>query len=100
METPARERFRYAPETVIEKPFNWTLMVRLLAYMKPYAGTLLPLALLVMALSTAVRLFAPYTISLAIDQALMKKDGQLLAVFVGIISGMYLLNWIANSLRI
>ena len=100
VETPARERFRYAPETVIEKPFNWTLMVRLLSYVKPYARTLLPLALLVMALSTAVRLFAPYTISLAIDQALMKKDGYLLAAFVGIISGMYLLNWIANSLRI
>ncbi|WP_425439155.1 ABC transporter ATP-binding protein [Planifilum fulgidum] len=100
VETPVRERFRYAPETVIEKPFNWALMVRLLSYVKPYAGTLLPLALLVMALSTAVRLFAPYTISLAIDQALMKRDGPLLAAFVGIISGMYLLNWIANSLRI
>ena len=50
METPARERFRYAPETVIEKPFNWTLMVRLLSYLKPYAKTLLPLALLAMAI--------------------------------------------------
>ena len=100
METPARERFRYAPETVIEKPFNWRLMVRLLSYVKPYARTLLPLALLVMTLSTVVRLFAPYTISLAIDQALMKKDGYLLAAFVGIVSGMYLLNWIANTLRI
>ena len=42
VETPVRERFRYAPETVIEKPFNWALMVRLLSYVSLTPGRCCP----------------------------------------------------------
>ena len=38
-----RARFFYPEDTVIDKPFNWGQMLRLLTYMKPYAKTLLPL---------------------------------------------------------
>ncbi|WP_108023088.1 ABC transporter ATP-binding protein [Melghirimyces profundicolus] len=95
-----RERFRYSNELVIEKPFNWALMVRLLSYVKPYATKLLPLVLSAMLVSTAVRLFAPYIISLAIDHALVDQDVPLLFTFVAVLSGMYILNWIGNTWRI
>ncbi|OYD07439.1 ABC transporter ATP-binding protein [Paludifilum halophilum] len=95
-----KERFYYSSDRVIEKPFNWALMTRLFSYIKPYTKKLLPLALLAMVLATGVRLFAPYMISLAIDHALVDKNGGLLLIFVGVIAGMYSLSWIANTLRI
>ncbi|WP_309866064.1 ABC transporter ATP-binding protein [Desmospora profundinema] len=85
---------------VIEKTFNWSLMARLFGYILPYTKRLLPLAILAMLVSTAARLFAPLMISLAIDYALVEKDGQLLTIFVCVIAAMYILNWIANTLRI
>lgn len=97
---PRRERFRYSNEMVIDKPFNWSLMTRLFQYIKPYTTRLLPLALVAVLVSTAARLFAPLMISLAIDHALVNKDGQLLTIFVGVIATMYIFNWIANTLRI
>lgn len=95
-----RERFQYTSERVIDKPFNWSRMRRLLRYVKPYTKKLLPLALVAMLVSTGARLFAPYVISLAVDHALVNKDVPLLFTFVGVLAGMYLLNWIGNTLRI
>lgn len=100
MTSSKRERFYYANEAPIDKPFNWSLMVRLLSYIKPYTKKLLPLAMIAMLVSTAVRLFVPYLISLAIDQALVQKNSTLLIQFVLGIAVLYLLNWIANTLRI
>jgi ATP-binding cassette subfamily B multidrug efflux pump len=97
---PKRERFRYSNEMVIEKPFNWSLMARLLRYVKPYTTRLLPLAILAMLISTGARLFAPLMISLAIDYALVGRDGELLTIFVIVLAVMYIFNWIANTLRI
>src|SRR5699024_10256356 len=36
----------------------------------------------------------------AVDHALVNKDVPLLFTFVGVLAGMYLLNWIGNTLRI
>ena len=58
MTSSKRERFYYANEAPIDKPFNWSLMVRLLSYIKPYTKKLLPLAMIAMLVSTAVRLLS------------------------------------------
>ncbi len=100
MNSPKRERFYYVNEIPIDKPFNWPLMVRLLSYIKPYTKKLLPLTLVAMLISTGVRLFSPYLISLAIDQALVDKNSTLLLQFVILIGSLYLLSWLANTYRI
>lgn len=94
-----RERFSYPGEMVIDKPFNWSLMARLLTYVKPYSKKLLPLALAAMIVSTGARLFAPFMVSLAIDHALVDRDVPRLLLFAGVLITLYLLNWIGNMLR-
>ncbi|QKI81046.1 ABC transporter ATP-binding protein [Kroppenstedtia eburnea] len=95
----SRERFSYPGEVVIDKPFNWSLMTRLLTYVKPYTKKLLPLALAAMIVSTGARLFAPFMVSLAIDYALVDRDVPRLLLFAGVLITLYLLNWIGNMLR-
>lgn len=95
-----RDRFRYSTDTIIEKPFNWSQMLRLLTYMKPYAWTLLPLAIIAMLVTTAVRLAVPALISMAIDHAIQPKDFSYLQILVCVIAGMYLLSWLGNVFRI
>ncbi len=94
-----RERFSYPGEMVIDKPFNWSLMARLLTYVKPYSKKLLPLALVAMIVSTGARLFASFMVSLAIDHALVDRDVPRLLLFAGVLITLYLLNWIGNMLR-
>ena len=98
-ESNTRERFSYPGEMVIDKPFNWSLMARLLTYVKPYSKKLLPLALAAMIVSTGARLFAPFMVSLAIDHALVDQDVPRLLLFAGVLITLYLLNWIGNMLR-
>ncbi|MDQ0231360.1 ABC transporter ATP-binding protein [Metabacillus malikii] len=96
-----KERFQYSTDTVIEKPFNWRQMLRLLSYLKPYAKTLLPLAFLAVIISSAVRLIAPILIGkYTLDHAIQNKDMNLLTILVLTIAGMYILSYIANRLRI
>lgn len=94
------ERFYYSIDQVIEKPFNWVQMARLFSYMKPYAFSLLPLAIIAMLIATAVRLAVPILIALAIDGAIADKDISLLQILVAVIAGMYVLSYIANVFRI
>jgi ATP-binding cassette, subfamily B, multidrug efflux pump len=94
-------RFHYSTDLVIEKPFNWEQVTRLFSYMKPYAKTLLPLAIIAMLVSTAVRLLVPILIGVfVLDKAIFAKDINLLITIVAIISVLYVLNWIANTYRI
>lgn len=97
---PRRERFRYSTDTIIEKPFNWAQMLRLMKYMSPYAFTLLPLAIMAMLVTTAVRLAVPFLISVAIDHAIGKENISLLQILVCVIAGLYLLSWVGNVFRI
>ncbi|CQR47842.1 putative ABC transporter ATP-binding protein [Paraliobacillus sp. PM-2] len=100
-ENPHLKRFYYPLDQAVEKPFNWKQMTRLLAYVKPYAKTTLPLAMVAMLVSTLVRLAVPIIIGkLVIDQAIANKDITLLTYLVIIISIMYLFSYLGNRYRI
>lgn len=95
------KRFHYTVDQAIDKPFNWAQMVRLLSYIKPYAKTILPGAILAMLLSTAVRLIVPIIIGVwTIDKAIKNEDINLLWVLVSLVGVLYLLSYIGNVFRI
>ncbi|MHA6252044.1 ABC transporter ATP-binding protein [Oceanobacillus sp. CAU 1775] len=76
-------------------------MLRLLKYLKPYSKTYLPAAILMMLISTFVRLTVPILIGqVAIDVAIENKNTSLLTWLVVIIGVLYLLNYGANTFRI
>ncbi|WP_407946868.1 ABC transporter ATP-binding protein [Pontibacillus marinus] len=76
-------------------------MVRMLQYLKPYSKKLLPLAILAMLVSTAVRLAVPILIGkVAIDVAIDGENPTLLTWLVVAIGVLYLLSYVGNSLRI
>ncbi|SDC23399.1 ABC transporter ATP-binding protein [Shouchella lonarensis] len=97
-----KSRFHYPVEQVIEKPFNWKQLLRLLAFVKPYAKTLLPITIVMMLLATAVRLAIPIFIGVfAIGQ--VEKGlatGPDMVFYAAIVLGLYVLNMVANMLRI
>ncbi|NYE03497.1 ABC-type multidrug transport system fused ATPase/permease subunit [Bacillus niacini] len=95
------ERFHYSQDQVIDKPFNWQQMWRLLEYVKPYAKNLLPLSFLTVLISTAIRLLIPILIGVyTLDKAIIEKDTTLLIQLVFIISGLYIVSYVVNALRI
>ncbi|WP_066067073.1 ABC transporter ATP-binding protein [Neobacillus soli] len=95
------ERFHYSQDEVIDKSFNWKQMWRLLQYLKPYAKNLLPLSFMTVIISTAIRLIIPILIGVyTLDRAIIEKDTTLLMKLVLIISGLYVLSYVVNLLRI
>ncbi|AJD90830.1 multidrug ABC transporter ATP-binding protein [Jeotgalibacillus malaysiensis] len=96
-----QNRFKYSTDQVIEKPFNWLQLWRLLRYLKPYSKKLLPLSIIMVLVTTAVRLIIPILIGMyVIDEAIAGRDGDLLMQLVGVIAGLYIINYIANVFRI
>ncbi|MDZ5712906.1 ABC transporter ATP-binding protein [Jeotgalibacillus haloalkalitolerans] len=96
-----QNRFKYSTDQVIEKPFNWLQLWRLLRYLKPYSKKLLPLSIIMVLITTAVRLVIPILIGMyVIDEAIAGRDGDLLMQLVGVIAGLYIINYIANVFRI
>ncbi|MGM0873441.1 MAG: ABC transporter ATP-binding protein [Bacillota bacterium] len=96
-----KERFQYSTDTVIEKPFNWKQMWRLISYLKPYSKSLLPLAFIAVIVSAVVRLVAPILIGkYTLDHAIANKDMNLLTILVITIAGLYILSYVANIFRI
>ncbi|WP_202078208.1 ABC transporter ATP-binding protein [Caldalkalibacillus salinus] len=95
-----RERFQYSIDTAIEKPFNWSQVLRLFSYMKPYAKSLLPLAIIAMLINTGVRLIVPLMIASAIDHMIDIQEYSFLVILTMVIAGMYTLNYVANVFRI
>src|SRR5699024_3688369 len=94
-------RVLFRSDQAVEKPFNWKQMLRLLAYLKPYAKNYLPDAIIAMLVSTAVRLVVPILIGkVAIDIAVANGDTSMLKLLVMILSGLYVLSFIANTFRI
>lgn len=94
-------RFSYTVDRAVEKQFNWSQMLRLLSYLKPYSKNYLPGAVIAMLVSTAVRMIVPILIGkVAIDTAVANKDTTLLTYLVFIIAGLYGLSFIANTFRI
>ncbi|WP_419955527.1 ABC transporter ATP-binding protein [Neobacillus niacini] len=95
------ERFHYSQDQVIDKSFNWKQMWRLLQYIKPYAKNLLPLSFMTVIISAAIRLLIPILIGVyTLDRALIEKDTTLLIQLVSIITGLYVLSYSVNALRI
>ncbi|MDC3416012.1 ABC transporter ATP-binding protein [Aquibacillus salsiterrae] len=95
-----RDRFVYPNDNAIEKPFNWSIMVKLLQFIKPYRRTYLPIAIISLLLSTAVKLVIPFLIGYGVDYALRPKDVDLLTTLVITIAILYLLQGIFNMFRI
>lgn len=94
-------RFYYTIDQAAEKPFNWKQLWRLLVYLKPYSKTYLPGAILMMLVSTAVRLAVPILIGkVAIDRAIANDNMPMLAYLVGIIVILYVMNYLSNIFRI
>ncbi|MDQ0272452.1 ABC transporter ATP-binding protein [Cytobacillus purgationiresistens] len=94
-------RFQYSTDEIIEKPFNWKQMLRLFSYMKPYGKDLLPLSIIMVLINTGIRLIIPMLIGVyTLDKALVDKDGNLLALLVGVIAALYVCSYIANYFRI
>jgi ATP-binding cassette subfamily B multidrug efflux pump len=95
------ERFHYSQDEVIDKSFNWNQMWRLLQYLKPYTRNLLPLSFMAVIISTSIRLIIPILIGVyTLDKALVEKDTTLLLQLIFIISGLYVLSYFVNLLRI
>ncbi|MGU3473917.1 ABC transporter ATP-binding protein [Paenibacillus sp. D51F] len=94
-----RQRFKYQDDDIIEKPFNWKQIGRLFGYMKPYYRQLIPMVFM-MLLGTFTRLAAPAVIILAIDDAIGKNNKNMLLVYGGVMLGLYIIQWIANTIRI
>ncbi|WP_422661434.1 ABC transporter ATP-binding protein [Paenibacillus sp. EC2-1] len=69
------ERFVYQDDDVIEKPFNWKQLTRLISYMKPYAKQMIPLIVVLMIIGTITKLAVPYLTGAAIDQAIAPEKG-------------------------
>ncbi|NAP00427.1 ATP-binding cassette domain-containing protein, partial [Halomonas sp. MG34] len=94
-------RFHYTVDQAIEKQFNWTQMMRLLVYLKPYSKNYLPAAIIAMMISTAVRLTVPILLGkVAIDIAIKNKDTTMLTYLVVGIGLLYLLSFVGNTFRI
>ncbi|WAA11113.1 ABC transporter ATP-binding protein [Fervidibacillus albus] len=95
------DRFHYSQDRVIEKPFNWAQLVRLLSYMKPYAKNLLPLSLVAVFVTTIIRLVIPILIGVYIlEKAIVEKNVPLLVSLIVTVAILYLLSYVANYFRI
>ncbi|WP_135556829.1 ABC transporter ATP-binding protein [Paenibacillus cymbidii] len=95
----AFKRFIYPNDEAMEKPFDWSQLRRLSAYMKPYRRQLLAVVLVMMALGALTRLAIPLLISYIVDRALLGGDGHLLAVYVSVMFALYAVQWGASYFR-
>jgi len=96
-----RERFYYTSDRIIEKPFNWAQLMRLLTYLKPYATTLLVGAIIALLINTALRLFVPILIGVfAFDKVIKNGDLHGLYLLVGAIAACYFASYVCNFFRI
>ncbi len=82
-------------EEVTEKPFELKLMLRLLAYLKPYARWVI-LAFALILITSAARQAGPYLTKIAVDDYILKGDWAGLNRIVFVFIGLLLLQFIAN----
>ncbi|MBP2017520.1 ATP-binding cassette subfamily B protein [Symbiobacterium terraclitae] len=107
------DRFYYKEEQIFEKPFDWNQLRRLGGYVLPYTRQVL-LAGLAMLAATVTRLAVPWLIAQTIDAALEEEvrftvwtrwlepfgRTERLALLVGAMVAVHLVNWLANYARI
>ncbi len=95
-----RERFIYQDDQVIEKPFNWEQMRRLLQYILPYKKQLIPVIIATI-IGTLTRVTIPFLIGYAaIDLAIAGKNAPLLITVTAVILALYILQMMMNRYRI
>ncbi|MBP1961884.1 ABC transporter ATP-binding protein [Paenibacillus aceris] len=94
------QRFVYQDDELIDKPFDWGQLKRLFSYMKPYKKQMLPIIIIMMLVGAITKLTVPLLIREAIDNAIIPKDKNLLIIIVGIMLGVYVVQWLANTFRI
>ncbi|WP_246361993.1 ABC transporter ATP-binding protein [Paenibacillus alba] len=99
-QSQAGQRFVYQDDELIDKPFDWSQLKRLFSYMKPYRKQMLPIIIIMMLVGAITKLTVPLLIREAIDKAIIPKDTNLLIIIVGIMFGVYLIQWLANTFRI
>ncbi|NHW34263.1 ABC transporter ATP-binding protein [Paenibacillus aceris] len=68
--------------------------------MKPYKKQMLPIIIIMMLVGAITKLTVPLLIREAIDNAIIPKDKNLLIIIVGIMLGVYVVQWLANTFRI
>ncbi|KPV58305.1 multidrug ABC transporter ATP-binding protein [Paenibacillus sp. A3] len=95
-----KSRFVYQDDEELDKGFDWVQVKRVGKYMKPYAKQMAPVILIMMAVGALTKLLNPLLIAFAIDNALKQKDGKLLALCVGAMFVLYVIQWLANNYRI
>jgi len=97
-------QFVYQDDELIEKPFNWKQMSRLLAFVKPYKTAVAKVVFVMMVFGMLSRLAIPFLTMLAIDKAIFPKEGEgsltLLLILVGIMLVLYGMRWWAQHYTI
>ncbi|BFT71514.1 ABC transporter ATP-binding protein [Paenibacillus sp. P36] len=94
------QRFVYQDDELIDKPFDWGQLKRLFSYMKPYKKQMLPIIIIMMLVGAITKLTVPLLIREAIDNAIVPKNTNLLLIIVGVMLGVYIIQWLANTFRI
>ncbi|MEC0271411.1 ABC transporter ATP-binding protein, partial [Paenibacillus anseongense] len=94
------QRFVYQDDELIDKPFDWGQLKRLFSYMKPYKKQMLPIIIIMMLVGAITKLTVPLLIREAIDNAIIPKNANLLLIIVGVMLGVYIIQWLANTFRI
>jgi ATP-binding cassette subfamily B multidrug efflux pump len=95
-----QHRFTYEDDEVMEKPFDYGTLKRLLGYLKPYTRTILPGVIMMTILGAMAKLSIPFLIGYAIDHAISNKSTDHLLLLVGIMVAVFIVQWIANTYRI
>ncbi len=95
-----QKRFIYQDDEVLEKPFDYDVLMRLLVYLKPYAWTIMPGLIIMTLIGAAAKLAVPLLIAMAIDDAIASFDQNKLFVYVAWIFVMFIVQWVANTYRI
>lgn len=95
-----KNRFVYTDDQALEKPFDYYVFKRLMAFVKPYAKTMLPKLVVVTIIGVLAKLAVPLLIAKAIAEAIQVADPKKLFLYASLILLSFLLQWVSNTLRI
>ncbi|MFC4302908.1 ABC transporter ATP-binding protein [Cohnella boryungensis] len=97
-------QFVYQDDELIEKPFNWKQMRRLLIFVKPYKSAVARVVFVMTVFGMLARLAIPLLMSFAIDKAIHPQEGSgslsLLITIVAVMLALYGLRWWAQKYTI